>query len=99
MSWLSMASSAAKISGPLVVGYGLVASKDSSRAINILVSVVVGFAILSALLFMCGWKNLHVPDHDELQRDSLDDARADSLRSTSLRSRSISRCRGSSSYQ
>jgi MFS family permease len=99
MSWLSMASSAAKISGPLVVGYGLVASKDSSRAINILVSVVVGFAILSALLFMCGWKNLHVPDHDELQRDSLDDARADSLRSTSLRSKSISRCRGSSSYQ
>jgi len=61
MGWLSMAASAAKISGPLIVGYGLVAKVGNPReAINILVGAVSVMGFLAVMLLACGWKCLKV---------------------------------------
>lgn len=65
MAWLSMAGSAAKISGPILVGYGLVARANPQDAINMLVVVVVGLVFVSAMLVVCGWSSLYVPPPDD----------------------------------
>ena len=63
MGWLSMAASAAKISGPLIVGYGLVAEIGSPRdVINMLVGAVSVMGFLAVMLIGCGWKCLKVED-------------------------------------
>ena len=48
----------AKISGPLIIGYGL----TSVSSINTLVSVIIGVAGVTGLLFALGWAGLIVPD-------------------------------------
>jgi MFS family permease len=65
MSWLSMAGSAAKISGPLIVGYGLTASKDVGTSVNILITIIIGCAVLCAILFAVGWSGLIVTEEEE----------------------------------
>ena len=66
MSWLSMAASAAKITGPLIVGYGLNANiANVGTAVNTLVTIIIGCAVLCAIMFAVGWSSLIVTEEEE----------------------------------
>ena len=103
MAWLSMAASAAKISGPILVGYGLMARANPQDAINILVVVVVSLVFASAILFVCGWSRLYVPlPNDEggavLSEKYNNEANEEVAYDNLSRRNSIARLRGASSW-
>lgn len=66
MAWLSMAASAAKISGPLITGYGLTANSDLGKSVNFLVTLVIGMAVLCGVVYLAGWSKLIVSEADEI---------------------------------
>ena len=105
MARLSMAASAAKISGPILVGYGLTAKVDAQKAINILVLVVVGLVFVSAGLVLLGWSSLYVPPEQDEDSEDEETGNDTGLMSKPLRQSSqhrrdssFARIRGASSW-